>query len=161
MTMTAGCNGWLTSLHHLLLLPDNLVWHANLSGFLLSCGRRREGLDMLDEQVIPRLSAEEDKVRTRPPKHATCKLSSSFLCTHVFMSATTCFHVKDSALGLEAWFYVLCYAPERRGEAIDHLRGYLNAGARSHGWYPTPPTAASPSLPLPLSCVVCVVCLWI
>lgn len=80
---------------------DNLVWHANLSGFLLSCGRRREGLDMLDEQVIPRLSAEEDK---------------------------------DSALGLEAWFYVLCYAPERRGEAIDHLRGYLNAGARSHGW---------------------------
>ena len=27
-------------------------------------------------------------------------------------------------MGLEAWFYVLCYAPERRGEVIDHLRGY-------------------------------------
>jgi hypothetical protein len=46
-----------------------------------------------------------------------------------------CSHDQDSALGLEAWFYVLCYAQERRSEAIRHLRPYINAGARSHGWY--------------------------
>ncbi len=66
---------------------------------------------------------------------------------------------KDSALGLEAWFYVLCYAPERRGEAIDHLRGYLNAGARSHGWYQRT-TAASffVCVCVCVSCVSCVSC---
>jgi len=40
--------------------PDNLMWKVNLGGFLLACGRTREGLDLFDQQVIPRLSEEDN-----------------------------------------------------------------------------------------------------